>query len=136
MTTMQFQAQADALSEAIFGHSINASFDSLVEGTAKRRKGSVLALERVFYDAMLDADVVLEIGGNDGRHTQKFLNRGVDNLHAFEPNAFLGSHWIELASDERVTFNTFALGDQPSIVADFFIPKGDDVTGVSSLNPN
>lgn len=83
----------------------------------KARRGSAVLAERAFFALTKDAGLshLLEVGGNDGRHTRRFLEETDCDVHTFEPNVHAIEFFADLVSEPRLHFNLFGLSDEVSM---------------------
>ncbi|WP_262422629.1 hypothetical protein [Brevundimonas denitrificans] len=82
----------DKISRALFnlGHQDITDFENEIVSRPRGRKGSIKVAEQAFMKVVtgLSLSNLLEVGGNDGRHSRRFLEETSTTVHTFEPNVF------------------------------------------------
>jgi FkbM family methyltransferase len=90
----------------------------MVSRSRVRRPSSKIS-ERIFFKYVIDRQntVVLEVGGNDGRHTRRFLAETTATIHTFEPNVYAIKHFHDIVDEERLRLNMYGLSSEQNLLA-------------------
>ena len=109
----------DKISRALFnlGHQDITDFENEIVSRPRGRKGSIKVAEQAFMKVVtgLYLSNQLEVGGNDGRQSRRFLEETSTTVHTFEPNVFAIPFFAEIVSNERFRFNPFGLSDRAGL---------------------
>lgn len=122
----------ECLEMRMHGRSFSEHFDQFMIQSSRRRRASVRAVERLFFDLAASATHILEAGANDGTHTKQFLETCSGTIHAFEPNPNLHSSLSALPRGERLNLSTAALGNISGVARKLAI--SDVSSGISTLH--
>lgn len=112
----------------------------MVSRSRVRRPSSKIS-ERIFFKYVIDRQntAVLEVGGNDGRHTRRFLAETTANIHTFEPNVYAIKHFHDIIDEDRLHLNMYGLSSEQNlrtfnILTELEGKSLDPVNGCSSFN--
>jgi len=112
----------------------------MVSRSRVRRPSSKIS-ERIFFKYVIDQKdaIVLEVGGNDGRHTRRFLAETESTIHTFEPNVYAIKHFYNIVDEERLCLNMYGLSSEQNLLAfniltEFQGKSLDSVNGCSSFD--
>lgn len=112
----------------------------MVSRSRVRRPSSKIS-ERIFFKYVIDKEdaIVLEVGGNDGRHTRRFLDETTATIHTFEPNVYAIKHVHDIVDEKRLHLNMYGLSSEQNLLAfniltEFQGKSLDPVNGCSSFN--
>jgi FkbM family methyltransferase len=112
----------------------------MVNRSRVRRPSSKIS-ERIFFKYVIDKEdaIVLEVGGNNGRHTRRFLAETTATIHTFEPNVYAIKYFNDIVEEERLWLNMYGLSSEQrlltfNILTQLGDKKLDPVNGASSFN--
>jgi FkbM family methyltransferase len=112
----------------------------MVSRSRVRRPSSKIS-ERIFFKYVKNRQnaVVLEVGGNNGRHTRRFLAETEATIHTFEPNVYGIKYFNDIVEEERLWLNMYGLSSEQkllplNILTQLGDKKLDPVNGASSFN--
>lgn len=115
---------------------VNVTFveDELAKNSRSRRGSAVLS-EKIFQKFIRENNIntILEVGGNNGRHTNSFLLETKCDVHVFEPNINAISFFAPLQSSPRLHLNFYGLSNTTDALA-LNIPINIDGTPLELVN--
>lgn len=93
------------------GHIQLEEWEASCVETPNIRRSSAELSERIFLHLLdrLQTPILMEVGGNIGRHSKVFLRHAISSLHTFEPNSLLFENFLEIEQSDRFRFNPFGL---------------------------
>lgn len=99
------------------------------------RRGSAIISERIFFNYVISKEdsVILEVGGNDGRHTRRFLAETKAYIHTFEPNIYAIKNFSDIVQEDRLQLNMYGLSSNQNILA-FNILKSSQGSNLNPVN--
>lgn len=92
-------------------------FENEIVNRPRGRKGSIEVAVQGFMKVVTGLPLadLLEVGGDNGHHSRRFLDETSTTVHTFEPNVFAIPYFAEIVSHERFRFNPFGLSDRAGL---------------------